>query len=122
MTFNVLVFLLVFIPLQSLGGIDYTKTPPADWPSLTVREHYMTPAEVTKECMRRGAGLSLACADAQFNDNTCDIIFPNDPPRWMYEHEHAHCKGYDHVGDSIMQNDWALHKKMLLDMKPSESK
>lgn len=112
--FNPLVFLLVYLPMQALGGLDYSTPPPADWPTLAVSRHY---GKVSEHCAQLGIG-TLACAVVDFDNNTCDIYWPSSPPEWMIRHEEAHCKGYDHYGDSIMRDAWAQHRQKLLDLKP----
>jgi hypothetical protein len=116
--FNVLVFLLVYIPLSWASGIDYSKSPPVDFPTLAIREVYDTPEMVTRKCAALGSYGSLACATPDFGEGVCTIYLPRDPPQWMVTHERAHCAGYDHHGDDIIRKDWEVYKKGLLELRP----
>lgn len=74
------------------------------WPELRVIEHHVPERVMRERCARFGT-LPMACAEFHFTAGECHIWFSSDFPPSMFvvKHEHLHCKGYDHVGDSNMQ-------------------
>jgi hypothetical protein len=75
----------------------------ANWPALTVTEHYVDRDVMVSRC-RRYAAAPLACAEFNLDARTCVIWYDKDyAPDWVVEHERKHCVGHDHVGSTAMQ-------------------
>ena len=77
------------------------------WPPLQVVEHHVPHEAMLKRCSKYvGFGMvPLACAEFDFAAARCHIWYSiEEPPsRLVAEHEKLHCEGYDHVGETKMQ-------------------
>ena len=40
-----------------------------------------------------------ACMEWGKGDGKCHIWLPLEAPKWMIDHEEAHCMGYNHLGE-----------------------
>lgn len=55
---------------------------------------------------------TFACAVIDFNAKTCDIwLDAEDPDAGIEKHEHDHCDGRDHVGETYLRDLWEQHKR-----------
>ena len=95
-----LLLLLLTGCVTKLVDIDYSVTPPADWPVL---EERITRADV--ETVQRWCNMPKAirhkafnCAVVSFTYGLCMIYLSDNDPQTL-EHERAHCRGYSHVGE-----------------------
>lgn len=79
----------------------------AGWPKLQVVEHYVPNAVMRDRCAQYvGFFMTpMACAEFDFDARRCDIWYSADvpPPRYVMEHERAHCMGYEHTGEHRMR-------------------
>lgn len=84
----------------------------AGWPDLAVVEHHVTHAEMRSRCgIFAPAWMNVeACAIFYFDRGECHIVVSRDfPDESALEHEHLHCRGYDHIGEKTMAKmlaDW----------------
>jgi hypothetical protein len=100
---------IVFLAGCALTPIDYSNAPPADWPKLFEKVNYIPVNDLDKWCPGR-TGNAQGCAIVKFNYSWCVIYLANKDPA-LLEHERAHCRGYDHVGDfNRSRNAWAQYK------------
>lgn len=96
-----------------LVDIDYSVRPPADWPALEERIMYGEVEAVQRWCnmgpdIRRRA---FNCAVYNFYAGICTIYLSDRTPSTL-EHERAHCRGYNHVGDPRLAHEaWAKFKR-----------
>lgn len=87
--------------------------PPADWPKLEQRVHYVPGGKLHEVCSKYAPFwmFIFACSEYDFRVNTCDIWLPEGPDQpWLKEHEEKHCLGYDHPGDPTLQKAWETYK------------
>jgi hypothetical protein len=97
-----------------LVDIDYSNPPPDDWPKLEERVTYGTVEEVQDWCLMPAAVRKNAfnCALLYFQHGVCMIYLTHRPIQGALEHERAHCRGYDHIGDTNRsRNAWEQWKK-----------
>jgi len=90
--------------------IDYAKAPPADWPELKVDVYRTTFWDTQRLCGGNLLFPTPACAAVDFKGRRCTIITSTDDERVM-EHERAHCRGYDHVGETTLADVWGRHER-----------
>lgn len=117
---TLLVGLLVI--LSGCTTIDYNKHPDPDFPQLTTIEHHVDGGEVHRQCykyvpmwMRLLGAVVEGCAVVDFEKNTCDLWVRGDyPDKRVYDHEIAHCRGYDHPNDDAINGAWRRYKQELL--------
>lgn len=100
---------------QTYTQIDYSSAPAADWPQL--RELvYREPASAIPELCRRSptysAGATTACSSVNFAEGWCAIFLPagHRHEAALLEHERAHCRGFDHPGETFTRDTWERHK------------
>ena len=99
--------------LVGCTSIDYSREPAADFPALAVTVHrYADTSDVRAACAKAGEkyGVSVsmflvACSDWRFDTRTCDVYVPAGDDG-LLEHELAHCRGYDHYGESTIADAW----------------
>jgi hypothetical protein len=87
----------------------------AGWPELAVVEHYVPHKAMHARCSRWTNGLTpLACAEFDFAAARCDIYYSAErrPSRELVAHERLHCQGYDHPGESVMQQQLARWQRL----------
>ena len=84
------------------------------WPALQVVEHHVPHETMLRRCSKYvGFGMvPLACAEFDFAAARCHIWYSiEEPPaRSIEEHERLHCEGYDHVGETKMQEYLARYR------------
>lgn len=131
------------VPTEYGKSIDYSRAPPAEWPTLEIVVYDVSLEEISKVCPLAPDRLR-ACAHAYFCERRCIIYLPelrgelrrrtleymraNDialPPDELaarlnrlekevrgqiFDHEQAHCLGYDHPGSSLMRDAWERAK------------
>ena len=87
------------------------------WPELTVREHYVPHRVMRDKCAKYVPfGMSPdACMEFNLNAGTCDIWYSADfpPGPGVVEHERLHCRGYDHIGGTVLSRAVAAWKQNL---------
>ena len=96
-----------------LLDIDYSIKPPEDWPILEERVTYGTDEQVHRWCNMPAALRNKAfnCALLYFDRKVCMIYLSYRNTPGALEHESAHCKGYDHVGEANRsRNAWEQWK------------
>lgn len=96
----------------TLTPMDWHRAPPADWPTLAVNIHDVTPAEISAKCanVKYAAGATpKGCALVNFTARVCNIYVVSRDPA-LLAHESGHCRGFDHPGDATMRNAWERHK------------
>lgn len=95
-----------------IPDIDYSIPPPADWPTLQEKVGYVLSTEdLGKYCLGRPPRGALGCALTDFSKGLCWIYLATKDPA-VLEHERAHCRGYNHVGDvNHARNNWEQWKK-----------
>lgn len=96
-----------------LVKIDYSVSPPADWPKLEEKLSYVAAQDLPKFCGPKPAqGHAEGCSVVHFGYEVCYIYLANKAPE-LLEHERAHCKGYDHVGQAgRSQQAWERWKSL----------
>jgi hypothetical protein len=76
------------------------------WPTLAIREHYVSQAELYDRCQRYVAfgHLAYACAEFSFADGICNVWYSRDfpPTQAMRKEERDHCDGREHAMDTAM--------------------
>lgn len=55
-------------------------------------------------------GGALACTIPDFRAGVCNIYLLS-TAAWLIEHETAHCRGYDHPGETTIRDMWLEFKK-----------
>lgn len=75
----------------------------ANWPTLSVTVTELPAAAIREKCnpfvpARLPRANAWGCAAIQLSRGTCEIFIQHKAPRWVWEHEHAHCRGGDHDG------------------------
>src|SRR5688572_4787843 len=89
----------------ALKPIEYAIAPPADWPMTREEIAYLEPGTVPPMCAQY-ANHTNSCAVVNFRTGVCYIYLTSKDPA-LLEHERAHCRGYDHVGDTNRsRNAW----------------
>lgn len=112
-----ILLLVVFLCgcVTKLVDIDYNIRPPEDWPYLQERITYGSIEEVHRWCNMPEAMRDRAfnCATVNFDRRTCSIYLSHQHIPGALEHERAHCRGYDHVGDTNRsRNAWEQWKNL----------
>ena len=97
---KLLALAVIVLGLTGCATIDYNTPPAADWPALQVVE---TDARYCKP-------FDIGCAWVNLREMVCYVFIGAEAVR---EHELAHCRGYDHPGESTMRDLWAKWKKGL---------
>lgn len=91
------------------------QSAPADWPTLTVREHRVGITELRAHCgtgpLLLSLGLPSQCARIHFEQRTCDVYLIYDADELAREHELGHCAGKDHPGESNLRDAWAAYRR-----------
>ena len=103
---------LLTIWIAACSTIDVTNKVEG-WPVLQTTVHVIDQKLVRDHCQKyvHGFDIAFACAEWDFDANTCDIYLPIGHGEYMKEHELAHCDGYDHPGSTYMREDlekWKL--------------
>lgn len=84
------------------------------WPELEVVEHYVPHHVMRDRCAKYVPfGMSPdACMEFNLHAGTCDIWYSSEfpPSASVKEHERLHCRGYDHIGGSVLKNAVAAWK------------
>ena len=100
-------------------NMDWNRAPPADWPTLTIKQAVVSSHELVQLCHRQAMeGMYGGCAIPDFASRSCRIYLVMVPigENWsmsnieIWEHERGHCRGYDHRGESAMRDAWAAYK------------
>lgn len=115
-------FAIILTLLAILAGcssiVDTHTPPPKDWPVLRVVEHRLPHARMRDACSRFGPWYAPveACTIWRFDLGECHVYFSADfPPQpWIVEHELAHCRGHDHVGDDTARRAWHAYSASVL--------
>ena len=80
----------------------------AGWPQLQVVEHYVPDDAMRSRCAKYVAFgmLPEACSEFDFNRGVCDVWYSKDypPAGYVVRHERLHCQGYDHPGDTTLED------------------
>lgn len=102
-------WLTAYVPsCSTIGG-----TAPDDFPDLEVRVVKVDAEGIRKHCGARPfnwlLGGTLACPVIDFRAGTCTIYTMSDSA-WVLDHERAHCKGFDHPGETAISDLWKAHK------------
>lgn len=95
---------LLVLALAGCTTIGHEKI--EGWPELTVVEHRVPARDMRERCRKYVGFLQtpLACAEINLATKRCDIwLDAGFAPAWVVEHEHLHCKGFDHVGSTAMR-------------------
>lgn len=95
---RLLLVLLLAGCASRVPDIDFTNQPPDGWPKLEERIGYVKTDQLEKYCLASRPGYAPACALVDFAREICWIYLATKDPA-ILEHERAHCRGYDHVGD-----------------------
>ena len=100
---RLLLLLPVFLSACTVVGHERVE----GWPELEIVEHRVPHATMRDRCMRYTPLLMSpeACAEFDFAANKCHLWFSADfpPPAAYVEHEHLHCRGFDHIGAQGMR-------------------
>ena len=116
---RLLILLAVFLLVGCATTIDNHTASPIDWPKLTVVENYVPVGTLYEKCwkyvpewMKWLGAIVEGCAELDFKVNTCTIWVRDSgfADATIMEHERLHCQGYDHIGDSILRDEWAKYK------------
>lgn len=111
MTYRPLKAAVAAFLLSGCTAIDYSKVPPSDWPKL---KHYMLLTSVSEVQRICGGHLPLTfiptCTSIDFEKRQCWIV-ASSVDKLRYEHEKAHCYGWDHVTDNILREAWEEYKR-----------
>lgn len=92
---------------------DYSRRPPADWPTLEQQVVVAkTPAELRQRCgvSNEASGKYLACSQLFFAGGLCLIHVGLETAADVIEHERDHCRGYDHRGYRRGADAWERYK------------
>jgi hypothetical protein len=85
------------------------------WPELRVAEHHVPHHVMRDKCAKYAPfGMSPeACMEFNLHAGTCDIWYSAEfpPSKAVMEHERLHCRGYDHVGGSVLKDAVAAWKE-----------
>lgn len=99
------------LALSACTVMNEHRAPDPRWPALNTIEHEVSTFEMLRRCyqyvslpMKLAGGIPFACAEINLDENRCDIWFTADSDPFILEHEHLHCKGYDHHGDDQLRN------------------
>lgn len=93
--FAAIITLLVF---GGCSTIDHTRPPSAEWPAL--KETVV----VSEDAVRAHCKAHwIACAHVNLYKLTC-IIYTPSLASWIMDHERAHCRGYDHPGETTFRD------------------
>ena len=99
------------------------RSPPSDWPRLTIIEHRMKAVEVLQKCydavplwLKLLGAIPEGCAYIDFATMRCDIYIHelSKPGERVYEHELEHCAGRDHNGATDLSDYWEAWKARML--------
>ena len=92
-------------------GIDWDRKPPADFPHLKIIERLVDHKEVLFQCGTKQDSV-IGCAIPNYDWMNCTIyIDKHTDVRRAEIHENAHCRGYDHHGESQIRDGWEKWKK-----------
>ena len=100
--------------------IDNHTPPPSDWPTVAVVENQVSVGVLYQQCwkyvpewMKWLGAIVEGCAEIDFKKNVCTIWVRGDgfANAAIMEHERLHCQGYDHIGDSILRDEWEHYKQ-----------
>src|SRR3990167_2186056 len=114
-----LIFSLSFLLVGCATTIDNHTSPPLDWPKLTIVENYVPVGILYEKCykyvpewMKWLGAIVEGCAEMDFKANTCTIWVRDSgfADTNILTHERLHCQGYDHIGDSILKDEWRKYK------------
>lgn len=104
------IVLLIVLLLSGCTTIGH-QPPPADWPQLEVIKHRVSNVEMRDQCARY-VTMPIACAIVTFWRNVCHIYLDVDNTTdEIEEHEDMHCKGWDHMGETIFRDAWEAYKR-----------
>ena len=117
-----LIFSLSFLLVGCATTIDNHTSPPLDWPKLTIVENYVPVGILYEKCykyvpewMKWLGAIVEGCAEMDFKANTCTVWVRDSgfADLNILTHERLHCQGYDHIGDSVLKNEWEKYKNEL---------
>lgn len=78
------------------------------WPELTVVEHRVPHHVMRDRCGPYTPAFMSpeACAEFFFVQGECHIWFSADfpPPPYLVRHEHDHCRGFEHAGETTLRD------------------
>jgi hypothetical protein len=116
-------FLIMFSFLVGCATtIDNHTLPSADWPKVIVVENQVSVGVLYQQCwkyvpewMKWLGAIVEGCAEIDFKKNVCTIWVRGDgfANEEILTHERKHCQGYDHIGDSILRDEWEDYKREL---------
>lgn len=105
-----LLLVLLLTGCAQLKAIDYSIAPPEDWPLKEIVVTQFDPGTTPPLCAQY-AGHTRSCAVINFRTGVCYISLTTNEPE-VVEHERAHCRGFDHVGDlNRSRSKWEEWKK-----------
>lgn len=97
--------------------IDEHQPPPDGWPVLTVQDTAVSGWEVLRRCygdiplwQKLLGAFPLGCVQVDLAAEVCYIWRTEDMSLGSLEHEHAHCKGYSHWGETWAQDVMRAHR------------
>lgn len=80
--------------------MDYSYAPPADWPKLEEKLHYIEAIDFPKFCGKLPLFKHAdGCSVVNFEYEVCYIYLVKKDDE-LLEHERGHCRGFDHVGQA----------------------
>lgn len=107
--------LILALLLTGCTMIDMDQPPAKDFPKLAITEHYVSWAVMREKCQKADVPgiMSVGCTEYDLIRETCHIWLVADPPPSpeTIAHERLHCAGYDHVGESTLQDAWQAVKQ-----------
>ncbi len=117
-----LCLLIIFAFCALTGGcatmIDEHQAAPKDWPLLTIIEREVGPIDLQRACYKYVplstkllGGFAMACAEIRFDLGTCTIYRVYDTDEGVMAHEHAHCRGGQHPGDTTLSDAWRAYQQ-----------
>jgi hypothetical protein len=111
-TARLVVLVVLFIIFACLASgcatfIDEHQPPPEGWPVLAVYDEPVSGWEVLKRCypdlplwQKLLLAFPLGCVQADLAARICYVWRTDDMTLETLEHEHAHCRGYSHWGET----------------------
>lgn len=106
-----LLLLLTGCATTKMVDIDYSISPPADWPKLEERITYADQETIKRWCNMPKSVNAYNCAVVSFQYGLCMIYLSTRDPAAL-AHERAHCAGYSHVGEPYKTHQaWEAYKK-----------
>ena len=94
-------YLVLLLFLSGCSVIDYSKRVEG-WPDLKEDLRVVSNEEMYDVCSKFGP-MPLGCVQVWFKPPLCRIWI-TESGGYTEEHEKAHCRGYDHIGSTYMQN------------------